>query len=81
MDCEYTDKQGRTRIQALEENVAQLQSRLRELENPNRPGDSMFLLDPYQQQTSGTLSKPDERLSYSDWSSYVTLMRNPSTRP
>lgn len=46
-DCEYTDNQGRTRTQMLEENVARLQARLHELENPTAPGSSILLHDPY----------------------------------
>lgn len=73
VDCEYTDKQGRTRIQALEENVVQLQARLRELENPNQPGDSMLLSNPYQQQGASVVSESNEHPVTLDWPSYVTL--------
>ena len=46
-DCEYSDNQGRTRTQVLEETLERLQIRLAELENPDvsRP---VLLADPYE---------------------------------
>ncbi|KAL5532518.1 hypothetical protein ACEPAF_4292 [Sanghuangporus sanghuang] len=46
-DCEYTDNQGRTRTQMLEETVALLQARIHELENPRIASQSIRLHDPY----------------------------------
>ncbi|KAH8101647.1 hypothetical protein DFH11DRAFT_1790190 [Phellopilus nigrolimitatus] len=46
-DCEYTDKQGRTRTQILEENIALLQARVQELENPEH-AQPVLLRDPYE---------------------------------
>ncbi|KAI5118638.1 hypothetical protein M0805_000014 [Coniferiporia weirii] len=46
-DCEYTDNQGRTRVQTLEENIALLQSRINDLENPDHSSRSIVLQDPY----------------------------------
>ncbi|KLO16068.1 hypothetical protein SCHPADRAFT_870268 [Schizopora paradoxa] len=46
-DCEYTDNQGRTRTQVLEENVARLQARIQELENPDTTAPPVLLHDPY----------------------------------
>ena len=52
-DCEYTDNQGITRTQMLEENVARLESRLRELEGGVDSDQQVVLRDPY-----GTRSRP-----------------------
>ncbi|EJD02546.1 uncharacterized protein FOMMEDRAFT_157780 [Fomitiporia mediterranea MF3/22] len=46
-DCEYTDNQGRTRTQMLEEHVALLQARIHELEDPRIASQSVRLHDPY----------------------------------
>ena len=51
-DCEYTDTQGRTRTQILEENVARLQARIQELENPEEASAPVLLHDPYAAQTA-----------------------------
>lgn len=57
-DCEYTDTQGRTRTQILEENVALLQARIDELESPGRNLHSIVLHDPYQRyQSAGATSQ------------------------
>lgn len=45
-DCEYTDGQGRTRTQMLEETIAQLEARIQELENPGSTSGSVTLHDP-----------------------------------
>ncbi len=45
-DCEYTNVQGLTRSQMLEENIAILESRIRELENPGETAPSVRLYDP-----------------------------------
>ncbi|KAI5116880.1 hypothetical protein M0805_009862 [Coniferiporia weirii] len=47
-DCEYTDNQGRTRTQILEENIAILQARVEELEGPTSGAQSVLLRDPYE---------------------------------
>ncbi|KAK7691462.1 hypothetical protein QCA50_004861 [Cerrena zonata] len=44
-DCEYTTAPGLTRTQLLEENIALLETRIRELENPEE-GTSIKLHDP-----------------------------------
>lgn len=48
-DCEYTDNQGRTRTQILEENILALEARLRELEGNAQPEPSqpLALYNPY----------------------------------
>ncbi|KAH8993400.1 hypothetical protein EDB92DRAFT_399742 [Lactarius akahatsu] len=45
-DCEYTDGQGRTRTQMLEDTIAQLEARIEELENPSSNPGSVMLHDP-----------------------------------
>ncbi|KAH8111227.1 hypothetical protein DFH11DRAFT_650954 [Phellopilus nigrolimitatus] len=54
-DCEYTDNQGRTRTAILEENIALLQARIDELENPDPTAQPVLLHDPYEhyRRTSG----------------------------
>ncbi|KAH8112455.1 hypothetical protein DFH11DRAFT_1785696 [Phellopilus nigrolimitatus] len=47
-DCEYTDGQGRTHTQVLEENVALLQARIQELEAPDLSKRPILLHDPYE---------------------------------
>ena len=56
-DCEYTDIQGRTRTQILEENVARLQARIQELENPQASSPSVLLHDPYSSSRSRSASR------------------------
>ncbi|KAI5116156.1 hypothetical protein M0805_008427 [Coniferiporia weirii] len=51
-DCEYTDNQGRTRTQILEENVSRLEARLQELENPDISAQTILLSNPYDANTS-----------------------------
>ncbi|THH18650.1 hypothetical protein EW146_g2366 [Bondarzewia mesenterica] len=46
-DCEYTDGQGRSRTQVLEENIAHLEARIHELENPGSTPPSIVLHDPH----------------------------------
>ncbi|KAH8115416.1 hypothetical protein DFH11DRAFT_106074 [Phellopilus nigrolimitatus] len=46
-DCEYTDKQGRTHIEALEERLRLLRSRVKELETQSENTSSVLLRDPY----------------------------------
>lgn len=64
-DCEYTDAQGRSRTQLLEENIARLESRIRELENPEENISTVTLHDPYQSPqgspSSLVLTVPNER--------------------
>jgi hypothetical protein len=66
-DCEYTDGQNRSRTQMLEDTIAQLETRIHELEHPNSAPTSVMLHDPhsnfYQTQQSpiagrGELSSP-----------------------
>ena len=46
-DCEYTDGQNRTRTQMLEDTIAQLETRIQELEHPNSTPSSVMLHDPH----------------------------------
>ncbi|KAA1475082.1 hypothetical protein DENSPDRAFT_841812 [Dentipellis sp. KUC8613] len=46
-DCEYTDGQGRTRTQILEENIAHLEARIQELENPDSAQAPIMLHNPH----------------------------------
>jgi hypothetical protein len=45
-DCEYTDGQGQTRTQMLEDTIAQLEARIQELEHPGSSPGSVTLHDP-----------------------------------
>ena len=56
MDCEYTDGNRRPRTLALEEDVARLQARVQELENPDTTTPSLTLHDPYMQNPQSTTS-------------------------
>ncbi|KAL4072323.1 hypothetical protein J3A83DRAFT_4372371 [Scleroderma citrinum] len=49
IDCEYTDGNRRPRTIALEEDIARLQARVQELENPDSTTPSLTLHDPYEQ--------------------------------
>ena len=55
-DCEYTDEQGRTRTQMLEENIIELETRIRELEARNAQGSKagLTLHAPYAGQPVGS---------------------------
>lgn len=59
-DCEYSDTQGRTRTEILEETLERLQARLLELENPDaaRP---ILLADPYRTEVQ-TSSSSEQRV-------------------
>lgn len=59
-DCEYTDAQGRSRTQMLEENITRLEARIRELENPDDQISNISLHDPYVQSPHN--SPPSESL-------------------
>ena len=54
-DCEYTDNQGRTRTQMLEEDIARLEARLQELEGG--PNPSLSLHDPYASSASSSMAR------------------------
>ena len=45
--CEYTDKQGRTQTEILEERLNQLRLRIQELENPINRSSPIYLHYPY----------------------------------
>ncbi|THH14900.1 hypothetical protein EW146_g5492 [Bondarzewia mesenterica] len=45
--CEYDDGKGKTRTQVLRENIAKLEARIRELEDPERNDSSITLFDPH----------------------------------
>ncbi|EIW79508.1 hypothetical protein CONPUDRAFT_125823 [Coniophora puteana RWD-64-598 SS2] len=51
-DCEYTDGQRPSRTQTLENDVARLQARIQELENPGASAPSVTLHNPYAGSTS-----------------------------
>ncbi|KAK0210095.1 hypothetical protein DFS33DRAFT_1251608 [Desarmillaria ectypa] len=46
-DCQYTDSQGRSRMEILEENISRVQARIQELENPETSEASVILHSPY----------------------------------
>ncbi|KAF9012985.1 hypothetical protein BDZ89DRAFT_1046866 [Hymenopellis radicata] len=49
-DCEYTDKQGRSRSEILEENIARVEARIYELEHPEAASaEPVYLHYPYLQ--------------------------------
>lgn len=56
IDCEYTDGNRRPRTLALEEDVARLQARVQELENPDTTTPSLTLHDPYMHNSQSTTS-------------------------
>ena len=73
-DCEYTDVQGRTRTQLLEETVALLQARIQELESPNVASQSIYLHDPYAEtrnrgteQTTSVADTEESNSSMTEW--------------
>ncbi|KAK0455253.1 uncharacterized protein EV420DRAFT_590404 [Desarmillaria tabescens] len=53
-DCQYTDNQGRSRMEILEENIGRVQARIQELENPETAGTSVLLHSPYTQGAAST---------------------------
>lgn len=55
-DCEYTDAQGRSRTTILEERIAVLEARIRELEDPDSSDSPILLHDPFQ--TPGVSPSP-----------------------
>ncbi|KII91885.1 hypothetical protein PLICRDRAFT_38761 [Plicaturopsis crispa FD-325 SS-3] len=59
-DCEYTDGQGRSRTQLLEEDIARLEARVQELEHPEEPQESITLFDPYGSSVAGPSSTSRE---------------------
>ncbi|KAF9653432.1 hypothetical protein BDM02DRAFT_1910321 [Thelephora ganbajun] len=50
-ECEYTDRPGPTKTQVLEEHIAFLENRIRDLENPAESSSSVFLANPYAAQS------------------------------
>ncbi|KLO17705.1 hypothetical protein SCHPADRAFT_936895 [Schizopora paradoxa] len=58
-DCEYTDRQGRTNTEVLEERITQLRARIQELESPSARSQPVFLHDPYSGRPSGSSSVPN----------------------
>ncbi|KAJ3845324.1 hypothetical protein F5878DRAFT_268467 [Lentinula raphanica] len=56
-DCEYTDRHGQSRMEALEESIARLSARIHELENPVAPSEEPVVLrQPYGESFTGTSS-------------------------
>ncbi|KZP28644.1 hypothetical protein FIBSPDRAFT_927429 [Athelia psychrophila] len=92
-DCEYTDAQGRSRTQLLEENISRLESRIRELENPETGTPNVVLHNPYSSLNAPTLvpaleipSHEGLRSSPSDSGmsspgDYIYALASPSTSP
>jgi hypothetical protein len=63
-DCEYTDGQGRSRTQILEENISRLEARIQELENPADSMTPIVLHQPYiqsEQQHQAPAVENDQR--------------------
>ncbi|KAJ4485703.1 hypothetical protein J3R30DRAFT_1394854 [Lentinula aciculospora] len=60
-DCEYTDRQGQSRMEALEDSIARSKERIRELENPtSTPAEQAVVLhQPY----GGNTNLPDGPLA------------------
>ena len=46
-DCEYLDEQGQTRTQILEQSIARLETRIRELERPDAASSAVALHEPH----------------------------------
>ncbi|KAK0450849.1 hypothetical protein EV421DRAFT_1775561 [Armillaria borealis] len=64
-DCQYKDSQGRTKMEILEENISRVETRIRELENPQELGPSVVLSDPYS--INGSFSDSIPPLGYGWW--------------
>ncbi|KAI6126511.1 hypothetical protein F5141DRAFT_341871 [Pisolithus sp. B1] len=56
IDCEYTDGTQRPRTLVLEEDIARLQARIRELEDPQTSTPSVTLQNPYGQPPQPTMA-------------------------
>ncbi|KAF8070708.1 hypothetical protein FPV67DRAFT_1038357 [Lyophyllum atratum] len=54
--CEYDDGKGKTRTQLLRENIARLEQRVRELEDPEYVSPAVVLYDPHAHSRSGSSS-------------------------
>ncbi|KZT29098.1 hypothetical protein NEOLEDRAFT_1128652 [Neolentinus lepideus HHB14362 ss-1] len=54
--CEYDDGKGKTRTQLLRENIARLEQRIRELEDPEYTSPSVTLYDPHSQYSGSSSS-------------------------
>jgi hypothetical protein len=54
--CEYDDGKGKTRTQLLRENIARLEQRIRELEDPEYTSPSVTLHDPHTHRLSESSS-------------------------
>lgn len=54
--CEYDDGKGKTRTQLLRENIARLEQRIRELEDPEYTSPSVTLFDPHSQYSGSSSS-------------------------
>ncbi|EMD36510.1 hypothetical protein CERSUDRAFT_95807 [Gelatoporia subvermispora B] len=60
-DCEYTDGSHMTRSQMLEENIAILEARIRELEHPDETTPSVRLRNPHTAGVQNTAVTPQHR--------------------
>ncbi|TFY82400.1 hypothetical protein EWM64_g1612 [Hericium alpestre] len=67
--CEYDDGKGKTRTQVLRENIARLEARIKELEDPERTSSSVTLFDPhsfgYSEESSSSSAGSPSSLSFS----------------
>ena len=61
-DCEYTDRQGRTNTEILEEQFRQLKARIDELERQAQEAP-VLLHDPYARQGRRAIVQPPELMS------------------
>ncbi|KAI0311531.1 hypothetical protein OF83DRAFT_750494 [Amylostereum chailletii] len=57
-DCEYTDGQGRTRSQMLEDTISRLEARIQELEHPEVSTSSVTLHHPHSSYSHGLHTSP-----------------------
>ncbi|KAK0186050.1 hypothetical protein F5146DRAFT_166538 [Armillaria mellea] len=79
-DCQYTDNQGRSRMEILEESISRVQARIQELENPESSESSVPLHSPYTQGSANT-SRPSRVSTPSPFTprqKWWTLLEPPS---
>lgn len=63
MDCEYNEGNRRPRTLTLEEEIARLQARVKELENPDSTTPAVTLYDPYGSTVDSPSSSPSASVS------------------
>ncbi|KAJ3814410.1 hypothetical protein F5876DRAFT_32975, partial [Lentinula aff. lateritia] len=80
-DCEYTDRQGQSRMEALENSIVRLKARIHELENPDAPmGEAVVLRQPYPE-TMGLPSGDYSALSGTQYLRMIVVRTDPLTGP